>query len=137
MQMPSGSAMGGMAMGAGAPAHGMAMGGMAMGGGSAGPDLNDVKYDRLPRQRPHAWRPGGDRGRAGRDGSVACHNSSSMSAYHLDLGALDGELIAVDGFRVQPIVGPRFPITVAQRLIIRLRIPRAPGAHPILAVFGG
>jgi hypothetical protein len=29
-------------------------------------------------------------------------NNSSMSAYHVDLGQLDGELIAVDGFRVAP-----------------------------------
>jgi len=64
-------------------------------------------------------------------------NSSSMSAFHVDLGALDGELTAVDGFAVVPVVARRFLIAVAQRLDIRLTIPRAPAAHPVLAVLEG
>jgi FtsP/CotA-like multicopper oxidase with cupredoxin domain len=64
-------------------------------------------------------------------------NSSSMSAFHLDLGELDGELIAVDGFRVAPVTARRFPIAVAQRLDIRLTLPRAPAAHPVLALLEG
>ena len=64
-------------------------------------------------------------------------NSSSMSAFHVDLGQLDGELIAVDGFQVAPVMARRFPIAVAQRLDIRLAIPRAPAAHPVLALLEG
>ena len=64
-------------------------------------------------------------------------NSSSMSAYHLDLGALSGELIAVDGFRVHPVASRRFPIAVSQRLDIRIAIPHAPAAHPVLAILEG
>src|SRR5262249_60979044 len=64
-------------------------------------------------------------------------NSSSMSAFHVDLGRLDGELIAVDGFPVAPVVARRFPIAVPQRLDIRLAIPRAPAAYPVLAVLEG
>jgi FtsP/CotA-like multicopper oxidase with cupredoxin domain len=60
-----------------------------------------------------------------------------MSAYHIDLRNLNGELIAVDGFQVQPVKGRRFPITVAQRLDIRVRIPNDPAAHPILAQLEG
>ena len=30
-----------------------------------------------------------------------------MSAYHIDLGQLEGELIAVDGFMLTPIAGRR------------------------------
>src|SRR5262245_4806229 len=60
-----------------------------------------------------------------------------MSAFHIDLGALDGELIAVDGFRITPMVSRRFPIAVAQRLDIRLTIPRAAAAHPVLALLEG
>src|SRR5262249_5660598 len=59
------------------------------------------------------------------------------SAYHVDLGALTGELIAVDGFRVRPVSGRRFPIAVAQRLDIRVRIPGSAAAHPILAILEG
>src|SRR5262249_14873573 len=61
----------------------------------------------------------------------------SMSAFHLDLGELDGELIAVDGFRVAPVTARRFPIATAQRLDVRLSIPRAPAAHPVLALLEG
>jgi FtsP/CotA-like multicopper oxidase with cupredoxin domain len=60
-----------------------------------------------------------------------------MSAFHVDLGALDGELIAVDGFPVAPVVARRFLIAVAQRLDIRLAIPRAAAAYPVLAVLEG
>jgi FtsP/CotA-like multicopper oxidase with cupredoxin domain len=64
-------------------------------------------------------------------------NSSAMSAYHIDLGPLDAELIAVDGFPVAPVKARNFPIAVAQRLDIRVAIPRASGAHPVLAVLEG
>ena len=64
-------------------------------------------------------------------------NSSAMSAFHVDLGELEGQLIAVDGFAIAPVVGRRFPIAVAQRLDIRLAIPRAAGAYPVLAVLEG
>ena len=64
-------------------------------------------------------------------------NASSMSSYHFDLGRLDGELIAVDGTLVEPVKGRRFPINVAQRLDIRLTIPRMPAAYPLLATVEG
>src|SRR3984957_16802920 len=64
-------------------------------------------------------------------------NGSSMSNFHLDLGALDGELIAVDGFRVQPVIARRFPIAVAQRLDIRLAVPPGPSAYPVLTFLEG
>jgi FtsP/CotA-like multicopper oxidase with cupredoxin domain len=60
-----------------------------------------------------------------------------MSNFHLDLGALNGELIAVDGFRVQPMIARRFPIAVAQRLDIRVAIPSDATAHPVLAILEG
>ena len=60
-----------------------------------------------------------------------------MSNYHLELGQLKGELIAVDGFRTAPVMAGRFPIAVAQRLDIRLKLPRGPAAHPVLAVLEG
>jgi FtsP/CotA-like multicopper oxidase with cupredoxin domain len=64
-------------------------------------------------------------------------NSSSMSAFHVGLGALDGELIAVDGFAIAPIHGREFPVAVAQRLDIRVSLPPGPGAYPVLAQLEG
>src|SRR5262249_58331262 len=55
----------------------------------------------------------------------------------IDTGPLDGELTAVAGFAVAPVKGRNFPIAVAQRLDIRLAIPRMPAAHPVLAVLEG
>src|SRR4029077_17835182 len=55
----------------------------------------------------------------------------------VDLGEHVGELIAVDGFRVASVVARRFPIAVAQRLDIRLAIPRTPAAHSVLAGLEG
>jgi FtsP/CotA-like multicopper oxidase with cupredoxin domain len=64
-------------------------------------------------------------------------NSSSMSAFHVGLGALDGELIAVDGFAIEPIRGRSFPVAVAQRLDIRVTLPPGAGAYPVLAQVEG
>ena len=64
-------------------------------------------------------------------------NSSAMSAYHIDLGTLNGELTAVDGFAVTPVKARNFPIAVAQRLDLRVALPRGSGAYPVLAVLEG
>jgi FtsP/CotA-like multicopper oxidase with cupredoxin domain len=64
-------------------------------------------------------------------------NGSSMSNYHVNLGELKGELIAVDGFRTAPVAASRFPIAVAQRLDIRLALPREAAALPVLAALEG
>src|SRR3984893_10616334 len=113
------------------------MAGMANGGASAGPDLNDVKYDAFLANDRTLADPEVIRVEPGGPILLRVINSSSMSAYHLDLGALSGELIAVDGFRVHPVAGRRFPIAVAQRLDIRIAIPHAPAAHPVLAILEG
>jgi FtsP/CotA-like multicopper oxidase with cupredoxin domain len=60
-----------------------------------------------------------------------------MRNFHVDLGWLKGELIAVDGFLVKPVTGSRFPIAVAQRLDIRLAIPGSAAAYPVLAILEG
>ena len=121
---------------------GLRKGGMKMPASGAmpmgdGPDLNDVKYDAFLANDRTLADPEVIRVRTGGTVLLRIVNSSSMSAYHVDLGALSGELVAVDGFSVQPLTGSRFPVAVAQRLDIRLRIPPAAAAHPILAVLEG
>jgi FtsP/CotA-like multicopper oxidase with cupredoxin domain len=64
-------------------------------------------------------------------------NGSAMTAFHIDLGLLDGELIAVDGHRIVSITARRFPIAVSQRLDIRLTLPRLSAAYPVLAQVEG
>jgi FtsP/CotA-like multicopper oxidase with cupredoxin domain len=101
------------------------------------PDLNDVTYDAFLANDRTLRDPEVVKVEPGGRVLLRIINSSSMSAFHIDLGALDGELIAVDGFQVTPVRGRRFPVAVAQRLDIRLAIPRQPAAHPVLAVLEG
>src|SRR5271170_2353960 len=124
----------------GKPSSSTAMPGMAMrakSGADAAPDLNDVAYDAFLANDRTLADPEVIKVEPGGRALLRVINGSSMSNFHLDLGALNGELIAVDGFRVQPLTASRFPIAVAQRLDIRLAIPRGAAAHPVLAVLEG
>jgi FtsP/CotA-like multicopper oxidase with cupredoxin domain len=58
---------------------------------------------------------------------------TASTNFFLDLGALEGELIAVDGQPILPIRGRRFPMAMAQRIDVRLQLPAGEGAYPILA----
>src|SRR5262249_40685164 len=104
---------------------------------SAKPDLNDVKYDAILANDRTLGDPEVVKIKPGGRVLLRIINSSSMSAFHIDLGELEGELIAVDGFEVVPVIGKRFPVAVAQRLDIRLAIPRAAASYPVLAVLEG
>jgi FtsP/CotA-like multicopper oxidase with cupredoxin domain len=104
---------------------------------AAKPDLNDVTYDAFLANDRTLGDPEVVKVEPGGRVLLRIINSSSMSAFHVDLGALDGELTAVDGFPIAPVVARRFLIAVAQRLDIRLAIPRAAAAHPVLAVLEG
>jgi FtsP/CotA-like multicopper oxidase with cupredoxin domain len=59
-------------------------------------------------------------------------NGAAASNMWIDLGRLSGALIAVDGNAVLPVTGSRFPLAIAQRADIRLSMPTAGGAFPIL-----
>ena len=113
------------------------MANMRMGDAKAAPDLNDVKYDALLANRRTLADPEIVKVEQGGRVLLRIINSSSMSAFHVDIGQLDGELIAVDGFQVEPVSGRIFPVAVAQRLDIRVRLPGGPGAYPILATLEG
>ena len=49
----------------------------------------------------------------------------------IELGTLQGELIAVDGNSIRPVRGNRFPLAIAQRADVRLELPQGAGAYPI------
>ncbi|MFZ2108092.1 MAG: multicopper oxidase domain-containing protein, partial [Roseiarcus sp.] len=90
----------------GKPSSSMAMPGMAApakSGADAAPDLNDVAYDAFLANDKTLADPEVIKVEPGGRVLLRVINGSSMSNFHLDLGALDGELIAVDGFRVQPM----------------------------------
>lgn len=60
-------------------------------------------------------------------------NGATTTAFWIDLGALDGAVIAVDGDPVQPVPGQRFPIAQGQRLDLLMNVPKEGGAFPVLA----
>ncbi|MGJ0511806.1 multicopper oxidase family protein [Methylocystis sp.] len=101
------------------------------------PDLNDVRYDAFLANDRTLADPETIRVEPGEPILLRIINSSCMSAYHVDLGALSGDLVAVDGFSVRPVSGQRFPIAVAQRLDILIKVPRGPAAFPVLAILEG
>src|SRR5712671_4472872 len=111
------------------------MTGMAQAAAAA--DLDDVKYDAFLANDRTLADPEIIKVEPGTVVLLRVINGSSMSNYHLDLGRLKGELIAVDGFAIVPVSGRSFPITTAQRLDIRVAVPREPAAHPVLAVLEG
>ena len=59
-------------------------------------------------------------------------NGASGTAFWIDLGTLQGEVIAADGNPVKPVMGSRFPLAQGQRLDILVDVP-AGSVVPVLA----
>jgi FtsP/CotA-like multicopper oxidase with cupredoxin domain len=124
------------------PAMNMASGGMNMSGqnmgGSGMPgmtmskaDLNDITYDAfLANDRTLADPQVIEVGRNA-DVRLRVINASSSSNFWIDLGALDGTLLAVDGNPVAPLKARQFPIAIASRADLLVRV--ADQAVPVLA----
>jgi FtsP/CotA-like multicopper oxidase with cupredoxin domain len=110
---------------------------MAMAPIKSKPDLNDVQYDAFLANGRTLNDPEVVKVEPGGHVRLRIINSSSMSAYHIDLGELTGHLVAVDGLPVHKIHGRSFPIAVAQRLDIELVIPKTAAAYPVRAVLEG
>jgi FtsP/CotA-like multicopper oxidase with cupredoxin domain len=100
------------------------------GGGAA--DLNDVAYDAyLANDRtlrdPEVFT-------VERSGRVHLRliNGATATAFWIDLGGLEGDVIAVDGNPVAPVRLRRFPIAQGQRVDVLMTLAGS-GAFPILA----
>nr|WP_316656801.1 multicopper oxidase family protein [uncultured Gellertiella sp.] len=141
--------MKGMDMGSGGMGSGnmdmgnMKIDGMKMDGSSMADqmkmpmDLNDIEYDAYLINDRTLDDP--DTVMVDKGGRVRLRviNGSTSTAYLLDLGGLEGELIAVDGQPVAPRKVTRLPLSMAQRADIRLAIPKEGGSFPILALREG
>ncbi|WP_238578714.1 multicopper oxidase family protein [Inquilinus limosus] len=127
----SGHDMSGMSMGSAKPTPGMQhdMQGMAM-------DLNDVEYDAYLANDRTLADPEVVRVERGGRVRLRIINGAAATNFHINLGAIEGTLVAVDGMPVAPVIGTRFPIAIAQRLDIRLTVP-AGRALPVLALREG
>ena len=106
--------------------------GMAMGA-----DVNDIDFDAYLANDRTLADPEVLRVERGGRVRLRIINMADSTNFIIDLGALDGELIAVDGAPNVPLRGAKFPLAMAQRLDIRLRLPAGGGAFPILALREG
>jgi FtsP/CotA-like multicopper oxidase with cupredoxin domain len=96
-------------------------------------DLADVRYDALLANRRPLSDPGITRVTPGQTVRLRIINMTSGSNVFLSTGRLAAEAIAVDGEDIVPLSGTRFELGVAQRIDLRVRIPRGQGAYPIIA----
>jgi FtsP/CotA-like multicopper oxidase with cupredoxin domain len=64
-------------------------------------------------------------------------NAAAASNMWIDLGELEGDLIAVDGNSIRPLRGRRFPLAIAQRADVRLSLPPSSGSWPVLFTVEG
>ncbi|MFD1328845.1 multicopper oxidase family protein [Mycoplana ramosa] len=116
--------------------HQQHMPGMAMPGMPA-MDLNDIEYDAYLANDRTLDDPEVFAVEKGGRVRLRIINGATATAFTIDTGTLPGELIAVDGMDVVPLQGSRFPVSMGQRLDIRLQLPPGSGAFPILALREG
>ncbi|QAY97258.1 copper oxidase [Methylovirgula ligni] len=107
----------------------MDMPGMAM-------DLNDIDFDAYLANDRTLADPDVVQVEKGGRVRLRLINGATATSFMISTGGLPAELIAVDGQDVAPIAGTAFPISMGQRLDLRLHLP-ARGAWPILALREG
>ena len=124
--------------------HGAAMPGMAMPQGGATPmtmdtsmgtaamDLNDVEYDAYLANDRTLADPQVVRTERGGRVRLRLINGATTTAFWIELGALEGTLISVDGDPVRPLAVRRFPLAQGQRVDVLLELKDA-GFFPVLA----
>lgn len=105
---------------------------MGQGGGMAMAALNDVTFDAYLANDRSLDDPEILQVENGGQLRLRIINAAAASNMWVDLGRLEGELIAVDGHAVYPVRGSLFPLAIAQRADIRLKIPAGGGAFPVL-----
>lgn len=101
-------------------------------------DINDIDYDAYLANDRTLDDPEAVKVEDGGRVRLRIINGGTATAFTIDLGVLEGALIAVDGQDVTPVTGRRFPIAMGQRLDIRLTLPRGTAeAFPVLALREG
>jgi FtsP/CotA-like multicopper oxidase with cupredoxin domain len=111
------------------------MGAMNMGPGMA-IDLNDIDFDAFLANDRTLADPEVIRTEPGGRVRLRLINGASSTQFWIDLGALTGTVVAVDGQPVQPLRGSRLPLAMAQRLDVLIDLP-GNGAYPIFAQVEG
>ena len=96
------------------------------------PGMGDVKYDAYLANDRTLRDPEIVRVSKGTRVRLRIINAAAASIMWIDLGSLEGALIAVDGNAVFPMKGSVFPLAIAQRADIRIEVPVSGGVFPIV-----
>jgi FtsP/CotA-like multicopper oxidase with cupredoxin domain len=99
-------------------------------------DLNDIDYDAFLANDRTLADPEVIRTESGGRVLLRLINAASSTQFWIDLGALSGTVVAVDGHPVRPVRGTRLPLAMAQRLDVLIDLP-GNGSYPILAQVEG
>jgi FtsP/CotA-like multicopper oxidase with cupredoxin domain len=107
------------------------------GGGMGAMDLNDIEYDAYLANDRTLDDPEVVTVENGGRVRVRIINGATATVFTIDTGAIEADLIAVDGQDIVPVRGRRFPIAMGQRIDLRLSLSKGAKAYPILALREG
>jgi FtsP/CotA-like multicopper oxidase with cupredoxin domain len=99
-------------------------------------DLNDIDYDAFLANDRTLADPEVIRTEPGGRVRLRLINAAASTQFWVDLGALSGTVVAVDGHPVRPVRGTRLPLAIAQRLDVLIDLP-GNGVYPIFAQVEG
>jgi FtsP/CotA-like multicopper oxidase with cupredoxin domain len=111
------------------------LGAMDMGSGMA-MDLNDIDYDAFLANDRTLADPEVIRTEPSGRVRLRLINGAASTQFWIDLGALSGTVVAVDGHPVRPVRTTRLPLAIAQRLDVLIDLP-GNGVYPIFAQVEG
>ena len=100
-------------------------------------DLNDVHYDAFLSNYHSDDTPQITQVKAGQNVKLRFINGAAATNFWINLGKLQGSLVAVDGQAVKPLAGNKFQIALGQRVDVIVKIPNAGGTFPILGQVEG
>jgi len=97
------------------------------------PDLNDVDFNAFLTNRKTLANPDIQSVQPGETLRLRLINGSVGTGFHIDLGKLEGTIVAVDGNPIIPISLNKLPLATAQRADVLVTIPKEGGVFPIFA----
>jgi FtsP/CotA-like multicopper oxidase with cupredoxin domain len=119
--------------GSGMAGSGMTGSGSSMKMGMDVPDLNDVTYDAFLANDRTLADPQVFEVDKGAEVRLRIINAGASTNFMIDLGNVEGTVLTVDGNPVLPLQVRQFPLAIAQRVDIQVRMPADGTALPILA----
>src|SRR6185503_13798979 len=116
---------------------GMARGGMNMPGmnmpSGGGMDLNDVTYDAFLANDRTLADPQVFDVEKGAEVRLRIINAAASTNFMIELGNVEGTVLTVDGNPVVPLKVRQFPLAIAQRVDVAVRLPADGSSLPVLA----